>query len=663
MGTSRLLLALDYAAKGYYVHPLCWPTDDGRCACDRGHTDKEVGKAPIAAHGSDDATRDPALIRDWWQRWPDANIGFNLEKSGIVDVAPDCAEWVEQFKANGMPRTACYTSRSAWHALYRLPKSAPRRRSCKSGQYDLMSKGNTAAPGSTHKSGQVYTLLSDLLPVEALPEAPAWVVEMLRATTQHRRSETTIDDPEIKRWLANIQTLLAADGLPRRLSEHSQTRQILAAGLVWNDTSAQRYTVARGLRMHGYANPKIAAMLIHFADYDVSTRKGTNWFYDDILRIIDKVAAELPDIEPTDGYEDRVPLVAPAQPLPQVARRKRGRPRTMTADDYLAWVLGNLDGDGVKMGSQRENAAALKVGIATIRRWEKALRGRLERRTFSHRHDSYLAVLGAIKNTETAQTQPESVADVVLSKTSADRAPMPEIAIDAVLEETPCPDTAPPAPRTCSEPDTPPLLDLVREAFDVLAADQVRLSFSRVRRYVLANAGGRSFDLDVLKLKYATERDRQQWARQDAKEAKRAREMGRAALAKKAQALGSQAAELRRRNSPQAPIWTRRAGIYAAEEARRDAREAQRIAEQGYVLAEQRAMLDQLDQEQEQRACQNLRKPMPFRTGRAARPLGTDRGASVPPLPASASVEPWRSSADLGLLARLKEAQALGGAP
>ena len=41
---------------------------------------------------SDDATVDPELIRRFWPRGSRANIGIHLEKSGLVDVAPDSGD-------------------------------------------------------------------------------------------------------------------------------------------------------------------------------------------------------------------------------------------------------------------------------------------------------------------------------------------------------------------------------------------------------------------------------------------------------------------------------------------------------------------------------------------------------------------------------------------
>src|SRR5688572_17858780 len=102
---THLQTALDLTRNGYYVHPLA-----------------PKGKTPIAAHGSNDATRDEATIRAWWEATPNANVGISLDKSGLVDIAPDCAAWAEQFKANSMPRTVLYSSDSAWHTWYRLPQ-------------------------------------------------------------------------------------------------------------------------------------------------------------------------------------------------------------------------------------------------------------------------------------------------------------------------------------------------------------------------------------------------------------------------------------------------------------------------------------------------------------------------------------------------------------
>jgi hypothetical protein len=67
--------ALHYAERGLYVFPLV-PRD----------------KKPLTEHGYKDATADPAIIHAWWQRWPDANIGLDCGRSGLVVIDLDGAE-------------------------------------------------------------------------------------------------------------------------------------------------------------------------------------------------------------------------------------------------------------------------------------------------------------------------------------------------------------------------------------------------------------------------------------------------------------------------------------------------------------------------------------------------------------------------------------------
>jgi hypothetical protein len=176
--SDLLQTALDLARKGYYVHPLA-PRD----------------KMPIAGgNGYNDATRDEETIRAWWTATPAANVGIGLDKTGLVDIAPDCIEWADRFKANGLPHTTAYSSGGGaghGHRLYRLPPGGPVARACVPHQYDIMSEGNAVAPGSIHPSGNAYVLHTKLLPVEDLPLAPQWAIDMLREHVKVVRKEHT----------------------------------------------------------------------------------------------------------------------------------------------------------------------------------------------------------------------------------------------------------------------------------------------------------------------------------------------------------------------------------------------------------------------------------------------------------------------------------------
>ena len=88
---STLEAALSYARKGWQVLPLHSIRPDGGCTCGNPGCGSP-GKHPRTQHGVKDATTDEKLIRTWWSRWPDANVGVATgPASGIwwsFDVDP-----------------------------------------------------------------------------------------------------------------------------------------------------------------------------------------------------------------------------------------------------------------------------------------------------------------------------------------------------------------------------------------------------------------------------------------------------------------------------------------------------------------------------------------------------------------------------------------------
>ena len=81
--------ALAYATRGWPVFPV-HSAAYGSCSC--GNTDCTLpGKHPRTEHGFRDATSDVGVIRDWWRRWPTANIGMRAGSESslwIIDVDP-----------------------------------------------------------------------------------------------------------------------------------------------------------------------------------------------------------------------------------------------------------------------------------------------------------------------------------------------------------------------------------------------------------------------------------------------------------------------------------------------------------------------------------------------------------------------------------------------
>jgi len=196
-----------------------WPLDtERRCTCTLGPECPKPGKHPWTKHGDNDATTAEPGLSAWFAFRPESAVLMNLEKADLLDIAPDSPEWLAKFERRGLPPTAVYQSGGGEghrHYLYRRPKDCPIARLCVPDQYDIMSKGLAAAPPSLHASGRHYVWITPLTSLDALPEAPAWAVQMLheRATRNAATPAAAGDDDEppvrldgdaLRRWRGEL---------------------------------------------------------------------------------------------------------------------------------------------------------------------------------------------------------------------------------------------------------------------------------------------------------------------------------------------------------------------------------------------------------------------------------------------------------------------------
>jgi len=173
--------------------------------CPGRHTKpNEIGKAPwlkdwpklrLNAEG----------VRRMRQAYPHANIGVLTEPSGLLDIAPDSAEWLAEFERLGLPATFSYTSGGGEghrHYLYQRPAGCPAAKINRSGEFDIQVSGLSVLPPSVHWSGVPYRCLTP--PETPLPDGPAWAVDMLQGAAQQRVSATalvaaaTSDEPPVR---------------------------------------------------------------------------------------------------------------------------------------------------------------------------------------------------------------------------------------------------------------------------------------------------------------------------------------------------------------------------------------------------------------------------------------------------------------------------------
>ncbi len=160
--SATLAAALAYAAHGWPVHPLYGPE----------RRVPHPGKQPVLTRWQDQAATDPDVIRGWWERWPDSNVGLVTgPRSGlaVLDVDPrsggtDSLAELEE-RAGVLPGTVqSVTGGGGVHLLYRHP-GAPiksRAHSLGRGLNVKADGGQVVAPPSLHPSGRRYAWLGDV---------------------------------------------------------------------------------------------------------------------------------------------------------------------------------------------------------------------------------------------------------------------------------------------------------------------------------------------------------------------------------------------------------------------------------------------------------------------------------------------------------------------
>jgi len=177
--------ALAYAERGWPVIPLHSPSERG-CSCGRADCESQ-GKHPRTSHGLKDASREPTTIREWWRRWPDANIGILTgPESGLFVLDIDGKQGEESlvgFSRRGLRLPDTYTVQTGGggqHAYFVLPEGKDVRNSQSkiAPGLDIRGAGGyVVAPPSLHASGGQYEINESAIPPAPCPE---WLLSHLQ---------------------------------------------------------------------------------------------------------------------------------------------------------------------------------------------------------------------------------------------------------------------------------------------------------------------------------------------------------------------------------------------------------------------------------------------------------------------------------------------------
>ena len=177
-----------YGRRGYPIFPVHSVTPDG-CSC--GRPDCETpGKHPLIIRWPDSASQSKDIIRWWWHRWPEANIGLVTgAPSGLVvlDVDPRHGGTIalEDLEAkNGeLPATVeAETGSGGRHILFKHPETRVANSAGSLGPgLDVRGDGGyIVAPPSLHACGRRYTWDSMRHPAHMGPAPlPEWLLEKI----------------------------------------------------------------------------------------------------------------------------------------------------------------------------------------------------------------------------------------------------------------------------------------------------------------------------------------------------------------------------------------------------------------------------------------------------------------------------------------------------
>ncbi|MFN8180132.1 MAG: phage/plasmid primase, P4 family [bacterium] len=177
--------SLDLAARGWSVLPL-HSIADGACTCGKADCAR-AGKHPRTKSGVKDATSDHQKIREWWARWPSANLGVATGRpSGVVvlDVDPRHGgdESLAALEREHGPLPATLWSRTGSggrHFVFVRPDSDVRNAVGVRPGLDVRADGGfVVAPPSLHASGERYEWQVPL--GSAIAPPPKWLLDGLR---------------------------------------------------------------------------------------------------------------------------------------------------------------------------------------------------------------------------------------------------------------------------------------------------------------------------------------------------------------------------------------------------------------------------------------------------------------------------------------------------
>jgi hypothetical protein len=243
--SERCKAALRFAAQGLLVMPLAGIVD-GHCSCGKRDC-ASAGKHPLTPNGLKDASCNAGKIREWWMKWPAANIGLATgPASGLLVLDVDGEQGKQSLadlesRYGPLPGTTRVTTGKGFHLYFKYPPGRTLRNSQSkiAPGIDLRADGGYAVgPESVHISGTVYTASNPALQRATLPDA--WV-NLLESPPAPQASTTAIATGTV----AGDQPIPRGSGEPGkfklacRMIKAGDPRDVIMAAVVAMDRKAE----------------------------------------------------------------------------------------------------------------------------------------------------------------------------------------------------------------------------------------------------------------------------------------------------------------------------------------------------------------------------------------------------------------------------------------
>ncbi len=329
---------------------------------------------------------------------------------------------------------------------------------------------------------------------------PDKLLERWPATVERVHSDTSVNWHDVALQRGNLERLLNADHMPRRLSPKAFAHRVLTGDVVTLDRSLRRFWVCKGLAGVGYPDDEIAAILEELCDYGHTAEKGADWLREDITRCIAESRKQWADegrvITITPSHGGLTQPAAPINDTPRKSRARKDRPQRITTLAYYEDVCRLADAMQCVNATRAEQAARYSVSIATIARIEHELtqQGLLKRHTI-RKHGGTTSHLQVSRINIAAAPAPiaEPASELVVSHQHPQNSDIPHQDAEnhdfetAPIEGTHRPDGSSPGGacnaqlHVTSTPVAIRLADAMRASIEAAAAEHGRVTKARVR--------------------------------------------------------------------------------------------------------------------------------------------------------------------------------------